>query len=239
MADLSAKKAHQIDASQLAKTRLCAFFQEGRCKYGDECTYSHSSYEMRKAPEELRRTKMCDLYLVGRCMDEDCNWAHSEDELRSKKEARRKARASSKPDLFAASPFLYSSRRHSVAHPPRADDRSFELMKQLASLLLSADPSQQAALQASILSQLHISRPVDLLSPPTPPTTPPVTPQHSLLSGETWSIFENPEVRDGELSIELLQGLADLVGDGKPTRGGSVSSESTVGSWGEKGFQLF
>ena len=151
---LARRKSHQIEASQLQKTKLCLFHQQGRCIYGDECSYSHSLIEMRKAPEELRRTKMCEMFLAGRCFDLDCNWAHSEDQIRSRKDARRKARSASKPDInsdLGASAQLLLNRRQSVQQDPS----TVELMRQLATIVLAAEPAQRQVLQDSIVQQLQ------------------------------------------------------------------------------------
>ena len=125
------KKQHQIDGTQLAKTRLCLFYQEGRCKYGSECTYAHYVDEVRKAPEELRRTKLCELFMdpTRGCVDPDCNFAHDSAELRSKKDARRKARASLRS---TPSPSL---REGGGPRLSQVSSDALELMQQLAALL--------------------------------------------------------------------------------------------------------
>ena len=126
------KKQHQIDGTQLAKTRLCLFYQEGRCKYGSECTYAHNVDEVRKAPEELRKTKFCELFMdpTRGCVDPDCNFAHDSVELRSKKDARRKARASLR--------ITPSFRGNNAPRLSQVSSNALELMQQLAALLAAA-----------------------------------------------------------------------------------------------------
>ena len=38
---------------------------------------SHNPLDIRRAPENLRKTKLCTLYFDGLCHDVDCNYAHS------------------------------------------------------------------------------------------------------------------------------------------------------------------
>uniref|UniRef100_A0A7S4SUK1 C3H1-type domain-containing protein n=1 Tax=Alexandrium monilatum TaxID=311494 RepID=A0A7S4SUK1_9DINO len=64
-----------------AKTRLCQFYQRGKCKRGHECTFAHSGDELR-APPDLACTKLCpDVISTGRCDNGGCRFAHVEDEV--------------------------------------------------------------------------------------------------------------------------------------------------------------
>ena len=164
MSSVSAKtKLHQIDGVQLAKTRLCLFYQDGRCKYGAECTYAHTVDEVRKAPEELRKTKFCELFMdpsLG-CVDPDCNFAHDVVELRSKKDARRKARAS-----LRTTPSRAQAPRLSQV---QVSSDAVELMQQLAALLAAVQQEEDSCLDPS--SSLS-----------TPSVSPATSESHSLFS---------------------------------------------------------
>mmetsp|Transcript_10349 Transcript_10349/g.26776 ORF Transcript_10349/g.26776 Transcript_10349/m.26776 type:complete len:356 (-) Transcript_10349:181-1248(-) len=64
------------------KSKLCAFFPQGRCRKKDECQFAHSLDEVHPL---LRRTKLCPMLLVhGECNNADCQFAHSMSELREK-----------------------------------------------------------------------------------------------------------------------------------------------------------
>ncbi|CEL92738.1 unnamed protein product [Vitrella brassicaformis CCMP3155] len=65
-----------------AKTKLCPFQPQGKCKKGDKCKYAHSTDELRPMPD-LRKTKMCVRFMEGGCNDQFCNFAHSAEELRA------------------------------------------------------------------------------------------------------------------------------------------------------------
>jgi hypothetical protein len=65
----------------LEKTRMCVYYLQGRCKY-DDCSFAHSTLELKQAPSNLRKTKMCDLFMMGHCFDTHCNFAHSVDEIK-------------------------------------------------------------------------------------------------------------------------------------------------------------
>ncbi|CAJ1359188.1 unnamed protein product [Effrenium voratum] len=68
--------------SQFYKTKLCMFFQSGRCSR-KFCKFAHGMEELQRAPD-LRKTAMCKLYVsTGHCDQEGCSFAHSLDELRA------------------------------------------------------------------------------------------------------------------------------------------------------------
>jgi len=57
---------------------LCWFFQEGNCRYGDNCLYSHdtSKFQMPEVDSHV-----CKFWLVGSCRNGDeCNFKHSIEE---------------------------------------------------------------------------------------------------------------------------------------------------------------
>lgn len=65
---------------QLTKTKMCAFFERGKCA-SLNCRYAHSSDELRTAPN-LQKTKLCRSFLQGGCNDENCPFAHGDCDLR-------------------------------------------------------------------------------------------------------------------------------------------------------------
>jgi hypothetical protein len=67
----------------LEKTRLCQYHLINRCRYGSNCSFAHSSNELRVAPASVRKTKLCPLYPSGLCFDTFCNYAHGLEDMRS------------------------------------------------------------------------------------------------------------------------------------------------------------
>eukprot|EP00437_Effrenium_voratum_P007381 CAMPEP_0181438132 /NCGR_PEP_ID=MMETSP1110-20121109/21747_1 /TAXON_ID=174948 /ORGANISM="Symbiodinium sp., Strain CCMP421" /LENGTH=309 /DNA_ID=CAMNT_0023561801 /DNA_START=81 /DNA_END=1010 /DNA_ORIENTATION=- len=75
------KKKDSAVVLQLTKTKMCAFFERGKCS-SETCRYAHSQDELRRAPN-LQKTKLCKSFLQGRCRDgENCSFAHGEGDLR-------------------------------------------------------------------------------------------------------------------------------------------------------------
>ncbi|KAF4674295.1 hypothetical protein FOL47_009446 [Perkinsus chesapeaki] len=69
---------------QFLRTKLCKHFLRGCCLYGDKCTYAHDYSQIQVRPD-LRKTKMCQANLEGRCpyKAEDCQFAHSTEDLKA------------------------------------------------------------------------------------------------------------------------------------------------------------
>jgi len=67
--------------ARLLKTKMCHFFERGKCASAT-CRYAHSSSELRRAPD-LQKTKLCKAYAEGHCSaGDDCVYAHGEVQLR-------------------------------------------------------------------------------------------------------------------------------------------------------------
>lgn len=66
---------------QLTKTKMCAFFERGKCA-SMNCKYAHSSDELRSLPN-LTKTKICKAFMQGHCnYGENCIYAHGDGDLR-------------------------------------------------------------------------------------------------------------------------------------------------------------
>lgn len=82
---LSSKKQTQQDLirPKLRKTKLCSFFQEGRCRRGDACGFAHSMDELEVTPD-LTKTSICLAWKEGVCPNSSttCRFAHGKHDLR-------------------------------------------------------------------------------------------------------------------------------------------------------------
>lgn len=67
---------------QFHKTRICNFFQQGRCTWGTTCRFAHHEDELSTAPD-LTKTKLCFNFFRRRCNDSECSFAHGHHELRA------------------------------------------------------------------------------------------------------------------------------------------------------------
>jgi len=63
------------------KTQVCFFFQQGKCRYGNNCAFAHGSVE---TLPDLTKTSLCISFKKGRCAlsSEHCRFAHGYHELR-------------------------------------------------------------------------------------------------------------------------------------------------------------
>lgn len=62
------------------KTKMCKFASEGSCTRGESCTFAHTSEE-RKTMPDYYRTRLCDSFKRNACRQEDCSYAHGNDQL--------------------------------------------------------------------------------------------------------------------------------------------------------------
>lgn len=64
---------------ELFKTKMCRHFLNGKCKYNDECTFSHDKSEL-LIRKDMAKTKLCKK---SNCIDAHCSYAHSFAEIRN------------------------------------------------------------------------------------------------------------------------------------------------------------
>jgi len=69
---------------KLRKTKICSFFQEGRCRKGDKCGFAHGGLELELLPD-LTKTSICLAWKEGACPHSatQCRFAHGKHDLRA------------------------------------------------------------------------------------------------------------------------------------------------------------
>uniref|UniRef100_A0A7S4VNK8 C3H1-type domain-containing protein n=1 Tax=Alexandrium monilatum TaxID=311494 RepID=A0A7S4VNK8_9DINO len=137
------------------KTQLCKFHQRGKCTKGRNCTFAHSSEELR-APPDLRRTKLCpDVISKGRCDVSECRFAHDVDEVR------RLAAPKASKDKRACEPEAIRAAKEQVAAQWSLAPTGVAPSQQSLTVSLSeivADGEPEATLHMSALSGSVSSR---------------------------------------------------------------------------------
>ncbi|KAH8582552.1 zinc finger protein [Cryptosporidium sp. chipmunk genotype I] len=77
------RNSSELVRRQLYKTKMCAFYNVGKCTRGNLCAFAHSVQELRPLPD-LRFTRLCELTKRGDvCRDVNCTFAHSLNDLRT------------------------------------------------------------------------------------------------------------------------------------------------------------
>ncbi|VWU52764.1 zinc finger protein, putative, partial [Hepatocystis sp. ex Piliocolobus tephrosceles] len=66
---------------KIYKIQMCKYALINKCDRGENCTFAHDISELRIKPD-MRKTKLCKSYIMGKCTDYSCIYAHSIEELR-------------------------------------------------------------------------------------------------------------------------------------------------------------
>lgn len=79
--DMAAAKKARDATKWLHKTKLCVYSIQGTCRLGSKCSFAHTASEVQEAPN-LHKTQLCEAFSQGNCTNENCTFAHGEEELR-------------------------------------------------------------------------------------------------------------------------------------------------------------
>lgn len=77
----SSKTVSALVSKQFAKTRLCRFYELGKCERGSSCGFAHGHHELLVTPN-LAKTKLCFNFFRNRCAVDNCKFAHGYEELK-------------------------------------------------------------------------------------------------------------------------------------------------------------
>jgi len=77
------KSKHFQRQEKFRKTKMCTFYEAGRCNRGEFCCYAHSTCELQPQPD-LHKSELCAQFsFTGSCdRGETCRFAHGSKELR-------------------------------------------------------------------------------------------------------------------------------------------------------------
>lgn len=66
-------------AQFLKNTEMCKHYSRGYCRFADKCSYAHEMDELMTRPD-FAKTRVCAYFLAGRCVNDNCSFAHDEEE---------------------------------------------------------------------------------------------------------------------------------------------------------------
>jgi len=70
------------DRTKLTKTEWCRFYKKNMCQRGAQCSFAHATGELQPRPD-FYRTLMCKTVIsTGVCQNQNCSFAHNQQELR-------------------------------------------------------------------------------------------------------------------------------------------------------------
>ncbi|EPT31246.1 zinc finger (CCCH type) motif-containing protein [Toxoplasma gondii ME49] len=121
-----------------SKTKICPWFEQGKCLRGDLCNYAHCRAELRVLPVVK---KLCLSYLkVGRCRNPHCSFAHSTEEVEDSKKTKQEAQWQWRHFDVAAGLWESDCAQKAVASDERSSSRLVA-----SSLLMTARLGREAA----------------------------------------------------------------------------------------------
>eukprot|EP00429_Kryptoperidinium_foliaceum_P015317 CAMPEP_0176044476 /NCGR_PEP_ID=MMETSP0120_2-20121206/22074_1 /TAXON_ID=160619 /ORGANISM="Kryptoperidinium foliaceum, Strain CCMP 1326" /LENGTH=273 /DNA_ID=CAMNT_0017377881 /DNA_START=60 /DNA_END=881 /DNA_ORIENTATION=+ len=138
------------------KTRLCKFYQKGKCRRGPRCTFAHSETELRTQPDFFKTQLCVDHFRGGLCSrGAACRYAHSPEEIR-RTNVPKKARVQTTHQDMAM-------RAAPVPMPPRQkEDKAAVVQAQLAALQAELQALQTRA--GHVEAQVPESAPGDIVT---------------------------------------------------------------------------
>mmetsp|Transcript_49328 Transcript_49328/g.107406 ORF Transcript_49328/g.107406 Transcript_49328/m.107406 type:complete len:222 (+) Transcript_49328:59-724(+) len=115
----------QLDG-RFFKTKLCTFYQAGRCSRGNRCTFAHAEESLKDRPD-LRCTKPCrEFFTRGTCKKGDaCTFAHWRKERLAAAKARSRVTSVPAAQVQESSP----TERPATERPARAECAALCLQK--------------------------------------------------------------------------------------------------------------
>ncbi|KEP65253.1 UNVERIFIED_CONTAM: zinc finger (CCCH type) motif-containing protein [Hammondia hammondi] len=126
-----------------SKTKICPWFEQGKCLRGDLCNYAHCRAELRVLPVVK---KLCLSYLkVGRCRNPHCSFAHSAEEVEDSKKTKQEAQWQWRHFDVAAGLWESDCAQKAVASDERSNSRLVA-----SSLLMTARPGREVADRATL-----------------------------------------------------------------------------------------
>jgi len=167
----------EVSHPQLKKTKICSFFQQGRCRYGQSCTFAHDMGELEATPD-LMKTQLCKHWVLGICplASADCRFAHGKKDLRRANSSRKGEEDVSA--VVAANPTIQTILTGAPAAWPINIDAHLEYPCDLAAVTDDISPALPPGLEAFAACQEEPGPSKQLLSHDLEPMK--VTPSFSI-----------------------------------------------------------
>jgi len=117
-------------AQFLKNTEMCKHYQRGYCRFADKCSYAHETDELITRPD-FAKTRVCAYFLAGRCVNDNCPFAHDEEEKHQSRVKHTKSLSKQQPgrQAFSSQPpkgsIYQSAWDNSLTESVKCDKASF------------------------------------------------------------------------------------------------------------------